>query len=157
MSQKTLLTKDGFEKLQAELRHLKTIESKECIEAIADACEKSDISENTEYDVAKERFDNLNIKINQLSNIIATAVIINENNVNTDIVQILTTVALKNKQSDKELSYTIVPHVETNIKEGKISVNSPVAQALIGKVIGDSVKVKTPAGVLELEILNISI
>jgi transcription elongation factor GreA len=84
-------------------------------------------------------------------------VVINQESVNTDSVQILTTVALKNKKLDKEVIYTIVPHIETNIKEGKISVNSPVAQALIGKIIGDIVKVKTPNGELELEVLNISI
>ena len=89
--------------------------------------------------------------------ILNTAVVINAEDVNTDIVQILTTVALKNTKNNKELSYTIVPHIETNVKEGKISVNSPVAQALIGKTVGDSVKVKTPAGELELEVLNISI
>ena len=157
MSQKTLLTKDGIEKLQAEIRHLKVVETKECIEAIADARDKGDISENSEFDVANENYDNLLLRINKLTLILNTAVVINAEDVNTDIVQILTTVALKNTKNNKELSYTIVPHIETNVKEGKISVNSPVAQALIGKTIGDSVKVKTPAGELELEVLNISI
>jgi transcription elongation factor GreA len=154
---KTLLTKEGIEKLQAEINHLKNVEVRECIEAIAEARDKGDLSENAEYDAAKEKYETVNNKIQKLTEILTNSVVINQESVNTDSVQILTTVALKNKKLDKEVIYTIVPHIETNIKEGKISVNSPVAQALIGKIIGDIVKVKTPNGELELEVLNISI
>lgn len=154
---KTLLTKEGFEKLQQEIQHLKNVEAKECIEAIADARDKGDLSENSEYDVAKERYDSVNEKINKLNTILASAVLINEELINTDSIQILNTVQLKNKRTNTELQYTIVPNIETNIKEGKISVNSPVAQALIGKIKGDSVCVKTPSGEIELEILDIRI
>jgi len=154
---KTLLTKDGIEKLQAEIHHLKYVEVKECIEAIAEARDKGDLSENAEYDAAKEKYETVNNRIQKLTEILTNSVVINQELVNTDSVQILTTVALKNKKLNKELNYTIVPHLETNIKEGRISVNSPVAQALIGKEIGDVVKVTTPNGELELEILNISL
>ena len=157
MTQKTFLTKEGIVKLQSEIHHLKYVEIKECVESLSDAADKGDLSENSEYDVAKENLDNLNQRVNRLSAILATAVVINEEDVNTDIVQILTKVELKNKKTNKELCYTIVPHIETNVKEGKISVNGPVAQALIGKAVGDVVKVTTPAGELELEVLNISI
>jgi len=154
---KTLLTKEGMEKLTSEINHLKTVEVKECIEAIADARDKGDLSENAEYDAAKERYDTVNSRIQKLQEILSNSTIINQEFVNTDSVQILTTVALKNRKINKEISYTIVPDIETNIKEGKISVNSPVAQALIGKTIGETVKVNTPAGEIEFEVLNISI
>jgi transcription elongation factor GreA len=153
---KTLLTKDGIEKLQAEINHLKYVEVKECIEAIAEARDKGDLSENAEYDAAKEKYDSVNSRIQKLTEILSNSVVINRELVSTDSVQILTTVSLKNKKLNKEVIYTIVPHIETNIKEGKISVNSPVAQALIGKLIGDAVKVITPNGEIELEILNIT-
>lgn len=153
---KTFLTKEGIEKLQSEIQHLKTVEVKECIEAIAEARDKGDLSENSEYDAAKERYDTVNNRIQKLQEILSNSTIINPEFVQTDSVQILTTVALKNKKINKDVSYTIVPHIETNVKEGKISVNSPVAQALIGKVIGDVVKVNTPAGELEFEVLNIT-
>lgn len=154
---KTFLTKEGMEKLHADIHYLKTIETRECIEAIADAGSFGDPSENTEYNVAKERYENLNIKISQLNSILTNAVILNESAVNTDNVQILTTVLLKNKTTEKNIKYTIVPHIEVNLKEGRISVNSPVAQALIGKTIGQIVKVNTPAGEIELEILDITL
>ena len=151
------LTKEGMEKLQAEIQHLKQVEVKECIEAIADARDKGDLSENAEYDVAKERYDAVNVKIAKLNELLSNSVIINQESVNTDHVQILNKVTLKNINTNKELVYTIVPHVEVNLKEGKISVNSPVAQALIGKIKGQSVKVNTPSGEMQFEILDISI
>ena len=153
---KTFLTKEGMEKLHFEINHLKTVEVRECIEDIAEARDKGDLSENAEYDAAKEKYDSVNNRIQKLQEILLNSVVINHEFIQTDSVQILTTVNLKNKKLNKEISYTIVPHLETNIKEGKISVNSPVAQALIGKVIGDVVKVNTPAGELELEVLNIT-
>lgn len=153
---KTFLTKEGIEKLQAEIHHLRTVEVRECIEAIADARDKGDLSENAEYDVAKERYETVNGRISKLNALLSTAVVINQESVRTDSVQILTTVEVKNLKTNKTLSYTIVPHIETNIKEGRISVNSPVAQALISKVIGDTVKVIIPSGEIELEILNIT-
>jgi transcription elongation factor GreA len=154
---KTFLTKEGIEKLNSEINHLKTVEVRECIEAIAEARDKGDLSENAEYDAAKEKYDSVNDRIQKLQAILMNAVVINQESVNTDSVQILTTVSLKNIKTNKEVCYTIVPNTPTpNIKEGKISVNSPVAQALIGKIIGDVVKVTTPATEIEFEILNIT-
>jgi len=159
MSQnKTLLTREGFEKLQLEINHMKTVDLKDCIEAIADARDKGDLSENAEYEAAKENYDNLNLKINKLTAILTNSSIINTEAITNDVVQILTTVFVKDKKTNKELTYRIVPHVEVDIKNGKISVNSPVAQSLIGKAKGDLVKVDLPSGaVLELEILDIKI
>ena len=154
---KTFLTKEGIERLQQEIHHLKSVELKECIEAVADARDKGDLSENAEYDAAKENYENLNNKLHKLTAILSNSVVINQDAIKSDVVQILTTVCLKNKKTNKELTYTIVPNIETNIKEGKISVDSPVAQSLIGKTKGDCVKVKTPSGELELEILEIKI
>lgn len=154
---KTLLTKEGMDKLCSEINYLKTVEVKECIEAIAEAREKGDVSENSEYDAAKEKYDAVNNRIQKLQEILMNSTIINQESVKTDSVQILTTVTIKNKKTNKEISYTIVPNIETNIKDGKISVNSPVAQALIGKLIGETTKVSTPNGAeLEFEILNIT-
>lgn len=157
MTNKTLLTKEGLAKLHQEIQHLKSVELRECIEAISDARDKGDLSENAEYDAAKEKYDNLNNRLNKLTELFSNAVIINQEAIKNDVVQILTTVHLKNKKTNKELSYTIVPHIEVNLKEGKISVNSPVAQSLIGKSKGESVKVSTPSGLLELEILDITV
>ena len=157
MSNKTFLTKEGFEKLQQEIATIKTVEMKECINAIAEAREKGDISENAEYDVAMEQFDNLKNKLNKLNIELNNSIIISSETVKCDVVQILTTVRLLNKKTNKELLYTIVPQRETDIKKGKISVDSPVAQSLIGKSKGESVKVRTPTDVLELEILDIKI
>lgn len=157
MSNKTFLTKEGFEKLQQEINVMKTVNMKECIEAISEARDKGDLSENAEYDAAKEQYDNLNTKLNKLTLMLANASIIDPDAVKCDVVQILTTVCLLNKKTNKEISYTIVPPVETDIKKGKISVDSPVAQSLIGKSKGELVQVSTPAGVLELQILDIKI
>ena len=147
---RTLLTREGIEKLQSEINHLKNVEVRECIEAIAEARDKGDLSENAEYDAAKEKYDSVNNKIQKLQEILLNASVINTESISTDSVQILTTVELTNKKINKQVSYKIVPHIEMNIKEGKISVNSPVAQALIGKIIGDVVKVTTPTGELEI-------
>ena len=156
MNKKIFLTKEGIEKLSSEIHHLKYVETKECIEAVSEAREKGD-SENSELDVAKENYENLNLRINNLTEILKNAVIINTECINTDIIQILNKVTLFNKGTNKKICYTIVPHIETNIREGKISVNSPVAQAIIGKTVGDVVMVKTPSGDFEFEILNIQI
>lgn len=154
---KTFLTKEGMEKLHTEITHLKNVVLKECIQDIADARDKGDLSENAEYEVAKEKFESVNAKISELSTLLNSATIINKETIDIDKVQILNTVVLLNKVSNKEIVYTIVPHIETDIKSGKISINSPVAQALIGKVIGDIVQVTIPSGKLELEILDIKL
>ena len=156
-AQKTFLTKEGIEKLQQEIFNLKTTEIRESLEAISDARGKGDPSENSEYDVAKERYEALNLRLSKLIQILSNATIINQDSIKDDIVQVLTTVYLKNKKTEKEVKYTIVPEFEVNLKEGKISVSSPVGSSLIGKARGESVKITTPAGEIELEILDIKI
>ena len=118
---RTLLTREGIEKLQSEINHLKNVEVRECIEAIAEARDKGDLSENAEYDAAKEKYDSVNNKIQKLQEILLNASVVNTESISTDSVQILTTVELTNKKINKQVSYKIVPHIEMNIKEGKIS------------------------------------
>lgn len=158
MSQnKTYLTKGGIEKLQQEINHLRLVEAKECIEAIADSKDKGDVSENSEFDIANERYDALILKINKLTSILSNVSIIDITTVNCNTVQILTTVFLKDVKNNKTLYYTIVPAFEQNIIEKKISVESPVAKSLLNKSIGDLVKINVPIGHLELEILDIKL
>jgi transcription elongation factor GreA len=157
MTNKTFLTREGIEKLQADIQYIKSIEIKECIEAITEARDKGDLSENAEYDAAKEKYESTNVKLNKLTDLLSNAVIIDESAIKDDVVQILTTVFLKNRTTNKEIKYKIVPHVEVDLRNGKISVNSPVAQSLIGKSKGDCVIVNTPSGDLDLQILDIKI
>jgi transcription elongation factor GreA len=158
MSQnKVFLTKEGIEKLRNEIHHLKTVEQRECLEAISDA-RGGDPSENTEYDVAKENYENLNIRLSKLNAILANTTLIDIESISNDTVQILTTVSLKNIKTNRELSYTIVPEFEVNIRESKISVSSPVGKSLIGKRVGECVKIKLPSNeTIELEILDIKL
>ncbi|KAA6313293.1 Transcription elongation factor GreA, partial [termite gut metagenome] len=124
---------------------------------IAEARDKGDLSENAEYDAAKEAQGMLEMKINKLKTIIADAKIIDESKLKTDAVQILNKVELKNLKSGMNMIYTIVSESEANIKEGKISVNTPIAQGLLGKKVGETVEIKVPQGIIHLEVVNISI
>ena len=155
--EKTFLTEEGHYKLQLELKKLKGVEMKEVLQSMTDARDKGDISENTEFDVAKEQFDLLSIKIKNIENKLANCVILNKDSVNTSSVQVLTTVKVFNKKTNKENVFTIVPEDEVNIKDGKISFNSPVGKSLINKIIGDVVSVSIPSGKMELEILEINL
>ena len=155
--EKTFLTEEGHYKLQLELKKLKGVEMKEVLQSMTDARDKGDISENTEFDVAKEQFDLLSIKIKNIENKLANCVILNKESVNTSSVQVLTTVKVFNKKTNKENIFTIVPEDEVSIKEGKISFNSPVGKSLINKIIGDIVSVNIPSGKMELEILEINL
>ena len=155
--EKTFLTEEGHYKLQLELKRLKGVEMKEVLQSMTDARDKGDISENTEFDVAKEQFDLLSIKIKNIENKLANCVILNKDSVNTSSVQVLTTVKVFNKKTNKENIFTIVPEDEVNIKDGKISFNSPVGKSLINKIVGDIVSVNIPNGLMELEILDINL
>ena len=155
--EKTFLTEEGHYKLQLELKRLKGVEMKEVLQSMTDARDKGDISENTEFDVAKEQFDLLSIKIKNIENKLANCVILNKDSVNTSSVQVLTTVKVFNKKTNKENIFTIVPEDEPNIKDGKISFNSPVGKSLINKIVGDIVSVNIPNGLMELEILDINL
>jgi transcription elongation factor GreA len=155
---KTFLTKEGYEKLQHEINNIKNIEIRECIDAMAEASEKGDLSENSEYDAAKEQYDNLVQKLNKLVQMYTNANIISTDNIKCTSVQALTTVCIANKKTKKEVSYKIVPAFEADIKNGKISLDSPMAQSLLGKSKGEIAEFKTPNGdILVFEILDIKL
>lgn len=150
------MSEDGYNKLLAELKHLEAVERPKVIAAIAEARDKGDLSENAEYDAAKEAQGMLEAKIAKLKATIADAKIIDESKLKTDTVQILNKVELKNVKNGVKMTYTIVSESEANLKEGKISVNTPIAQGLLGKKAGDVVEIKVPQGMIKLEILSIS-
>lgn len=150
------MSKEGYDKLVAELKRLETIERPKASAAIAEARDKGDLSENSEYDAAKEAQGMLEMKINQLKETINAAKIIDTTKLNTDTVQILTKVEMRNVKNNMKMAYTIVSESEANLRQGKISVNTPIAQGLLGKKIGDVVNIKIPQGTISLEILNIS-
>ena len=150
------MSKEGYDKLVAELKRLETIERPKASAAIAEARDKGDLSENSEYDAAKEAQGMLEMKINQLKETINAAKIIDTTKLNTDTVQILTKVEMRNVKNNMKMAYTIVSESEANLRQGKISVNTPIAQGLLGKKVGDVVNIKIPQGTISLEILNIS-
>ena len=150
------MSEDGYNKLLAELKNLEAVERPEVIAAIAEARDKGDLSENAEYDAAKEAQGMLEAKIAKLKAVIADAKIIDESKLKTDSVQILNKVELKNVKNGAKMTYTIVSESEANLKEGKISVNTPIAQGLLGKKVGDVAEIKVPQGMIKLEVLNIS-
>lgn len=152
---KNYLSKEGYEKLDKELRDLKTRGRKEIAQEIAEARAKGDLSENAEYDAAKEAQGHLETKIAKLENTLATSTIIEKDDIDTSKAYLLSTITILNKKTDKEMKYTLVSKDEADFKEGKISVDSPIGQAILGTEIGDEVSVDVPAGTLELEILNI--
>ena len=150
------LTKEGYDKLKAELDDLKTNKRREIAAAIAEAREKGDLSENAEYKAAKDEQGMLEMKISQLDVKLSNVKILDTKNIDTSQVTLLTIVKLKNLKSNKELTYTIVPESESNLKEKKISSDSPVGQGLLGKKVGEIAQVETPRGILEFEVLEIS-
>lgn len=150
------MSEDGYNKLMAELRRLETVERPRVSAAIAEARDKGDLSENAEYDAAKEEQGMLEMKINNLKLTIADAKIIDESKLKTDSVQILNKVELKNVKNGAKMTYTIVSESEANLKEGKISVTTPIAQGLLGKKVGEVAEIKVPQGIINLEVVNIS-
>ena len=150
------MSEEGYNKLIAELKHLEAVERPKIIQAIAEARDKGDLSENAEYDAAKEAQGMLESKINKLKSVIADAKIIDESKLKTDSVQILNKVVLNNVKNGAQMTYTIVSESEANLKEGKISVNTPIAQGLLGKKVGDVAEIKVPQGMIQLEVVNIS-
>ncbi len=152
------VTQEGFDKMKTELEQLETIERPRITQQIAEARDKGDLSENAEYDAAKEAQGMLEMRISKIKNILAEAKIIDENNLDTSKVSILTTVTLLNKDTNKEQKFTLVPDTESDIKNGKISISTPIAKGLIGKLIGDTAEITLPNGnKLSFKILNISI
>lgn len=152
---KNYLSREGYEKLDAELRDLKTRGRKEIAEEISEARAKGDLSENAEYDAAKEAQGHLEKRIAELENTLATSTIIDEKDINTSKAYLLSTITILNKKMGKEMKYTLVSKDEADFKAGKISVDSPIGKAILGREVGDEFTVNVPAGKLELKIQKI--
>ena len=151
------MTQEGFDKISAELDDLKTRGRAEAAKAIAEAREKGDLSENAEYDAAKDAQGLLEMKINQLDKVVASARIIDASQIDTSKVTVLSKVKIKNLKMGKEFTYTLVSEAEADIKNKKLSVNSPIGQGLLGKVVGEIATIKTPAGEMQFEIMEIGL
>lgn len=151
------MTKAGYDKKMQELANLENIERPAVVQAIVEAREKGDLSENAEYDAARERQGLLEAKIAELKSLIAGARIIDESKINTDEVQLLTKVTIKNLGNNIKMTYTIVTETESNLKEGKISITTPIAKGLVGHKVGDVVEIQAPAGTMKFEILDIAV
>ncbi|MDE6006296.1 MAG: transcription elongation factor GreA [Muribaculaceae bacterium] len=152
----TYLTQEGYDRKMEELAALEA-QRPLIKQAIAEARDKGDLSENAEYDAAKEAQGMLEMKIAKLKELVASARIIDDSQLNTDEVQLLNKVTIKNVANGMQMAYTIVTESEANLKEMKISSNTPIAKALIGHKVGDVVKVNVPAGVVDFEIIKIEI
>ena len=150
------MSQEGYDKLVAQLKEMETIERPAASSAIAEARDKGDLSENSEYDAAKEHQAMLEMKINQLKAVIGDAKIIDTSKLKADTVQILSKVEMRNVKNNMKMAYTIVSETEANLKEGKISVQTPIAQGLLGKKVCDVAEIKNPHGTVQLEITNIS-
>lgn len=157
MSKVQYLTQEGYDKLDAELRDLKTRGRREIANDIAEARSKGDLSENAEYDAAKEAQGHLEDRITKLEDVLANARVLDKKDLDLSKVRVLTTVTILNKNTNKEMKYTLVSANEADFAAGKISVDSPIGEALIGREIGETVEVNVPAGKLELEVKNIEI
>ncbi|MEY2905353.1 MAG: hypothetical protein RJA52_1369 [Bacteroidota bacterium] len=149
------LTKEGFEKIKNELEELKSTGRKEVAKAIAEAREKGDLSENAEYDAAKDAQGMLELKINELEKVLANARVLDTNDLDNSKVTVLANVTIKNVKTKKEITYKLVNESEADLKEKKISVSSPMGQGLLGKSVGEVAVVETPAGSIEFEIMSI--
>jgi transcription elongation factor GreA len=156
MTRVTYLTAEGLKKLKEELDNHMNVERPRISKQIGEAIDKGDITENAEYDAAKDAQGILEAKISALQNKIAHARIIDETKIDTKQVQILNKVTIRNKKNNAIVVYTIVPETEANLKEAKISVITPIAQGLMGKKVGDIVNIKVPAGIIPFEIVEIS-
>lgn len=157
MAKVSYFTEEGLKKLKAELERLMTIERPAISKQIGEAIDKGDISENAEYDAAKDAQGMLEAKIATIQGQIASARIIDESKINTSFIQMLNKVTIKNTKNNAVMQYIIVGDQEANLKEGKISVNTPIAQGLLGKKVGDIVEIKVPSGILHFEITKIEI
>jgi transcription elongation factor GreA len=149
------MSQEGYDKILKEINYLESVERPKVSAQIAEARDKGDLSENAEYDAAKEAQGKLESKIALLKDQVANARIIDTSKLDTSTVQIMCTVRLKNQKLNKEMVYTIVPESEANFREGKISVATPIAKALLGKKVGEVVEVRVPAGVQQLQVLEI--
>lgn len=153
----TYMTKDGYKKKMEEIAYLESVERPRISAAIAEARDKGDLSENSEYDAAKEAQGMLEMKIAKLKDLVANARIIDETKLNTDEVNILSRVKIKNKANGMSVEYTIVADSEANLREKKIGASTPIAKGLLGHRVGDIVEIRVPAGLMQFEIESIAI
>lgn len=156
MSQISYYTQEGLEKLKAELLNLERVERPNATKAVAEAREKGDLSENAEYDAAREAQGLLELKISKLKDIIANARLVDESQIDLSKVSILTSVKIKNLKNGATMKYTLVAENEANLKEMKISIDSPIGKGLLGKKVGDKVDISVPAGIIPFEIIEIT-
>jgi transcription elongation factor GreA len=150
------MTGEGYNKILAEINYLESVRRPEISQQIAEARDKGDLSENAEYDAAREAQGLLEAKIAQLKGMISNARLIDESQISTDTVQILNKVKIKNTKTKATMIYTIVSDSEANLKEGKIAVSTPIARGLMGKKVGERAEIKVPSGMMSFEILKIS-
>lgn len=150
------MTKEGYNRKMEEIAYLESVKRPEISRAIAEARDKGDLSENSEYDAAKEAQGLLEMKIAQLKDLVANARIIDEGNLNTEEVQILNRVKIRNKANGAVMEYTIVADSEANLREKKIGSSTPIAQGLLGHKLGETVEIKVPAGMMQFEIVEIA-
>lgn len=149
-------TKEGLEKLKKELEEMRTKGRADMARQIAEAREKGDLSENAEYDAAKEAQGHLEMRIAKLEEILANARLLDDSAIDTSRVQVLSTVTVKNRKLKKEQKFTLVSEKEADVKTGRISVTSPIGKGLLGKSVGDVVEINVPSGTMEMEILDIA-
>ncbi len=156
MSKTSYYTEEGLKKLREELDHLKSVERPKASQAIAEARDKGDLSENAEYDAAKEAQGLLEMRISKMEETLSNARLIDESQLDVSKVLVLSTVELKNKTNGMKMVYTLVAQSEADLSTGKISVNSPIGQGLLGKKVGEMAEIKVPNGTIELEITKIT-
>ena len=156
MSDVSYYTKEGLKKLRDELNHLKDIERPKASNAIAEARDKGDLSENAEYDAAKEAQGMLEMKISKMEDIVANARLIDESQLDLSKILVLSKVTIKNLNNQMEMKYTLVAESEADLRAGKISVNSPIGKGLLGKKVGEIAEINVPNGTLKFEILSIN-
>jgi transcription elongation factor GreA len=157
MGKVTYVSAEGFKKLKDDLERMINIERPAISRLIGEAIEKGDITENAEYDASKDAQGLLEAKIAALQDQIANARIIDQSKIETNVVQIMNKVTIRNNKNNTTMTYTIVSEHEANLKNGKISVNTPIAQGLLGKKVGDIVDIKVPSGIIPFEIINIEL
>lgn len=150
-------TEEGLLKLKEELHQLRTVERQTVIKAIAEARDKGDLSENAEYDAAKDAQGLLEVRINKLEEVISNARLVDMSQLDISKVSILTTVKIKNLKNNAEMKYTLVAENEADLKLGKISIDSPIGKGLVGRKVGDKVDVTVPAGIIPFQIMEITI
>jgi transcription elongation factor GreA len=156
MSGYAYVTAEGLKKLRADVEHLERIERPSISKQIGEAIDKGDLSENAEYDAAKEAQGLLEAKISRLRGILANSRVIDETKIDTSKVQMMNKVTIKNQKNGAVMTYTLVSETEADFKQGKLSINTPIAKGLIGKVVGDVVEIQVPNGLIPFEIVDIS-